>query len=258
MKKYAANKAAFIEPFGRVNSLQPMNATTTARPSFPVVAIGGLSLVIVVGFARTYYLRFLSDLPPMTVAVHIHGILSTLWLALHFTQAKLIAAKDYALHRRLGIFAALLGVVMIVQGGDMTIQSAANGHAPPGRDPIQFLTFSLGGVVIFAVFLVSALLLRKRRDWHQRLMFLASCVLILPAVGRLQFFLDPLGVPRRVVPSLVTLAFVAWPMINDWRKRGRPHIAWWIGGGALLASIPFRAWLGETAWWRPIGEWLVS
>lgn len=235
-----------------------MNTTTAARPSFPVVLIGALSLVIVVGFARTYYLRFLSDQPPMTVAVHIHGILSTLWLILHFTQAKLIAAKDYALHRRLGIFAVAIGALMIVQGGDMAIQSAANGHAPPGRDPVQFLTVSLGGVFMFVAFFASALLMRRKREWHQRLMFLASCVLILPAVGRLQFFFDQVEIPRRVVPGLVTVAFILWPMINEWRKRGRVHPAWWIGGGALVFSIPFRAWLGETAWWRPIGEWLVA
>lgn len=235
-----------------------MNTTTAARPSFPVIAIGALSLVIVVGFARTYYLRFLIDAPPMTLAIHIHGILSTLWLVLHFTQAKLIAARNFALHRNLGIFAAVVGAVMFVQGGEMAIQAAANGHAPPGRDPVQFLAVSLGGATLFGVFMTSALLLRRRREWHQRLMYLATCVLILPAVGRLQFFFDQLGIPRRVVPGLVTVAFVAWPMINDWRKRGSVHLAWWIGGGVLLGSIPFRVWLGETSWWRPIGEWLVS
>jgi hypothetical protein len=235
-----------------------MNTTTALRPSFPVIAIGALSLVIVAGFARTYYLRFLVDQPPLTVAAHIHGILSTLWLVLHFTQAKLIAARNFALHRNLGILAAAIGAAMFVQGGEMAIQAAANGHAPPGRDPIEFLAVSLGGASLFGAFMISALLLRRRREWHPRLMFLASCVLILPAVGRLQFYFDQVGIPRRVVPGLVTVAFLAWPMINDWRKRGSVHPAWWIGGGALLASIPFRVWLGQTDFWRPIGEWLVS
>jgi hypothetical protein len=258
MKKYAASKALFIESVQSVNRFGPMNTTTAARPSFPVLAIGALSLVIVIGFARTYYLRFLIDQPPMTVAVHIHGLLSTLWLILHFTQAKLIAANEYALHRRLGIFAAVVGAAMVVQGADMAIQSAANGHAPPGRDPVQFLTVSLGGATMFGAFLAGALLLRRKREWHQRLMFLASCVLILPAVGRLQFFFDQISIPRRLVPLLVTIAFVAWPMVNEWRKRGRVHPAWWIGGAVLIFSIPFRGWLGETAWWLPIGRWLVA
>jgi hypothetical protein len=235
-----------------------MNTTTAARPSFPVIAIGALSLVIVVGFARTYYLKFLGDAPPLTIAMHVHGILSTLWLVLHFTQAKLIAAKDFALHRRLGIFAALIGAAMAVQGGEMAIQAAANGHAPPGRDPVQFLAVSLGGATLFGAFMSTALLLRRKREWHQRFMFLASCVLILPAVGRLQFYFDQVGIPRRVVPALVTVAFLAWPVINDWRKRGRVHPAWWIGGAVLLGSIPFRGWLGQTPWWKELGTFLVS
>jgi len=234
-----------------------MNTTTAVRPSFPVLAIGALSLVIVIGFARTYYLRFLVDQPPMTVAVHIHGILSTLWLVLHFTQAKLIAAKDYALHRRLGILAAVIGTVMFVQGGEMAIQAAANGHAPPGRDPVQFLAVSLGGATLFGGFMTTALLLRRRREWHQRMMFLASCVLILPAVGRLQFVFDQFGIPRRVGPLLVTVAFIVWPMVNDWRKRGSVHLAWWIGGAVLLGSVPFRVWLGGTESWIGFAHGLI-
>jgi hypothetical protein len=235
-----------------------MNTTTAARPSFPVILIGALSLVIVAGFARTYYLRFLVDQPPLTVAMHVHGILSTMWLVLHFTQAKLIAAGNFALHRNLGILAALVGAAMAIQGGALAIQAAADGHAPPGRDPVQFLAISLGGATLFGGFLATALLLRRKREWHQRFMFLATCVLILPAVGRLQFLFDPLGIPRRLVPGLVTVAFLAWPMINDWRKRGRVHPAWWIGGAVLLGAIPFRVWLGQTEWWQKAGTFLVS
>jgi hypothetical protein len=47
-------------------------------------------------------------------------------------------------------------------------------------------------------------------------------------------------------------------MINDWRKRGSVHPAWWIGGGVLLGSIPFRVWLGQTEWWKEMGTFLVS
>jgi hypothetical protein len=235
-----------------------MNTTTAARPSFPVIAIGALSLVIVAGFARSYYLRFLVDQPPLTVAMHIHGILSTLWLVLHFTQAKLIAARNFALHRNLGIFAALVGAAMAVQGGQLAIEAAAAGHAAPGREPIAFLSVSLGGAVSFGAFMGAALWMRRKREWHQRLMYLATCVLILPAVGRLQFYFDQVGIPRRLVPMLVTVAFIAWPMVNEWRKTGKVHRAWWIGGGALVASIVFRGWIGTTEFWRPIGLWLVS
>lgn len=235
-----------------------MNTITATRTSFPVLAIGALVLVAVLGFARTYYLRFLIEPPPLTAAVHIHGFLSTLWLALHFTQAKLIAGGRVALHRSLGLFAAMVGAALVAQGADMAIEAAAHGHAPPTRDPIAFLTVSLGGMVTFGSFLIAALVLRRRREWHQRLMYLGSCVPIGPAVGRFQIYLDDFGVPRGVVPLAVTVAFMAWPMVNDLRRDGRVHRAWWIGGAAMLVSMILRPWLGTTEWWRAIGERLVS
>jgi hypothetical protein len=64
--------------------------TLSTRNRFPQIAVG---------FARTYYLRFLFDLPPLTQAAHLHGLISTLWLVLHFTQARLIAAHRVALHK---------------------------------------------------------------------------------------------------------------------------------------------------------------
>jgi hypothetical protein len=76
-------------------------------------------------------------------------------------------------------------------------------------------------------------------------------------VGRLQFLFDQVGIPRRVGPLMVTLAFIAWPMINEWRKRGSVHLAWWIGGGVLLLSVPLRGWLGGTEFWLGVAHPLI-
>ena len=71
-------------------------------PFYPWIAIA-LSLVVVAGFSRTYYLRFLSDLPPMTMLVHLHGLVFTAWLALFVAQTRLIAAHRVDLHMKLGV-----------------------------------------------------------------------------------------------------------------------------------------------------------
>jgi hypothetical protein len=36
-----------------------------------------LAALIVVAFARTYYLRFMSDLPPLSRLMQVHGLLFT-------------------------------------------------------------------------------------------------------------------------------------------------------------------------------------
>lgn len=233
--------------------------TTTLRSPFQAIIIAALCAAVVIGFARTYYLRLLFDLPPLTRAAHVHGILSTLWLALHFTQARLVVARRIDWHRTLGVITAIVGVFTFLQAGDFAITAAQTGHAPPGRSPQQFLSFSLGTTFMFGLFLFSALAMRRHRDWHKRLMLLATMVLLVPAIGRLDGLLHlHFGTPRTVLPQLVTIAFVAWAWWHDRQTRGSVHPAMLYGGPLLIAAIPFRSWLGTTDVWQSFAAWLLN
>jgi hypothetical protein len=234
-----------------------MNAIIRNR--FPVIAAVALATVMFLGFARTYYLRVFFELPPLARAAHLHGIIATLWLALHYTQAKLIAAHRADIHKRLGIFAAFVGFVLAAQSLDLAITNVGAGRAPPGRDPLQFLSVPIGTTLMFVLFLVSALALRRRREWHKRLMFFATLALLVPAIGRFDtLIMVPLGLPRRMLAVIVTIAFVAWAWRNDWKKLGHVHPAYVWGGIGLIVSIPLRGWIGMQDWWRPIAQWIVS
>jgi hypothetical protein len=234
-----------------------MNAIIRNR--FPVIAVVAVSAVMFAGFARTYYLKVLFDLPPLTVAAHLHGLLATLWLVLHYAQARLVAAHRVDIHRRLGIFAACVGYVSAFQALHLAIVGGAAGHAPLGRDPLQFLSVPIGTTLVFVSFLTAALVMRRKREWHKRLMFLATLALIVPAIGRIDGFVMPLlGLPRAILAIPITIAFVGWAWWNDRRKLGRVHPAYIYGGIALVLSVPLRRAIGFTDWWRPVAEWIVS
>jgi hypothetical protein len=234
-----------------------MNAIIRNR--FPAIAAVALSAVIFAGFARTYYLKFLFDVPPLTLAAHLHGLLATMWLVLHYTQAKLVAAHRVDIHKRLGIFAACVGYVSALQALHLGIARVTAGHAPQGRDPLQFLSVPFGTTLMFASLLTAALVMRRKREWHKRLMFLATLALIVPAIGRIDaLIMQPLGFPRFVLALWVTIAFVAWACWYDWRKTGRVHPAYLYGGLVLIVSVPLRRWIGMMDAWRPIAEWIVS
>jgi hypothetical protein len=233
--------------------------TYIARDRFPVLAAGALAAVMILAFGRTFYVKFLFDLPPLSRMAVLHGILATLWLGLHVTQARLVAAHRVDIHRNLGIVAALVGVALAVQALDLGITRVATGHAPPGRDPLQFLSVPIGTTTMFVLFLSGALVLRKKKEWHKRLMLLATMSLLVPAAGRLDsLVMLPLGLPRGLIALLLTGVFVAWAWVHDWRKRGRVHAAYFVGGLALLVSLPLRMWIGYTDAWRPIAEWIVG
>lgn len=186
-------------------------------------------------------------------------MLATIWIALHYTQARLIAAQRVDLHRRLGIAAAVVGLVLTLQTASFAIGTAAAGHAPPTRNPLQFLSVSLGNVTMFALYLAGGLVLRRYRDWHQRFMLFATLVMLGPAMGRLDIqIMEPLGLPRVILPLVATLAFVMWAVLSDWRRARRVHAAYIVGTIALVISFPLRRAVGGTDAWLSIAGWLVD
>lgn len=240
-------------------SLTPMNTMTATSPRLQTFLVTVLCATFIVAFARTFYLRFLFDVPPLARAGYIHGIIATLWVGLHYTQARLIAAHNVVVHKRLGIITATVGAVLVLQTLDMVFARTLAGQGPPGRDPLQFLSVQLATVILFTLFLTSALWLRKRREWHKRLMLLATMTLLAPAVARLDAFtLKALGGPPLVLPMAVTAAFLIWACIRDRRAIGRIHPALLYGGTLLLLSMPLRRWIGFADGWRPVAERLVD
>jgi FtsH-binding integral membrane protein len=232
---------------------------TIPRARFPTIAAAALAALIVLAFARTYYLRILFDLPRLELAAHLHGLIATLWLILHITQARLVAAHRIDLHMKLGVFTACVGIALAAQSLHLGIGSVAAGHAPPGRDPLQFLSVPIGTTLMFVLLSGSALVLRRKREWHKRLLFLATLALIVPAVGRIDtLIMMPPGLPRGALATWFTAAFVGWAWSDDWRKRGRVHPAYVVGGVALIASVPLRRWIGMQEWWTPIARWIVT
>lgn len=234
-----------------------MNTTILPTNRFPLVAATVVAAIVIVAFARTYYIKFLFDSPPLTLLEHVHGVIATAWIGLHVAQARLIAVRNVALHRRLGVCAALVGVALVVEAVWMAVEGARLGDAPPGRDPLQFLSVPIGTSTMFASFLTLALLLRKRREAHKRLMLLTTLTVLVPAAGRLEA-LELDGLPRGIFGLPLTAAVLVWAAINDWRTRGRVHPAYVLGGIALLISMPLRRWIGFQDFWMPVARWLVG
>jgi hypothetical protein len=92
-------------------------AATRERSSFFLVAHGVLLLIVLVGFAPSFYLR--STFPhvhQLPVFLHVHGAVLTGWFVLTVVQGWLIRSQRYRLHRKLGYFAAAYAAVVIMFG----------------------------------------------------------------------------------------------------------------------------------------------
>lgn len=221
---------------------------------------GALGLTVLAGFAPTYYLRLMDGGPsatlsggPFTRLVHLHGALFTSWMLLFIVQTALVASRRVAVHRRLGIAGAVLAAGMVVAGTRVAIATAARGSAPPGMTPLAFLIIPLFDMVLFATFVTIALIKRREKETHKRLMLLAYVSIVTAAVARLP------GVLAFGPPAFFGLSFlfVIAAAIYDFRTRGRVHRVYLWGGAFILISVPVRLAIASTAAWRALAELLT-
>jgi hypothetical protein len=116
----------------------------------------------------------------------VHGLFGLAWSVLLVVQANLVRVRKVALHRRLGVATLLVGVgvtlstlyifIVLWKGWDnMAVEVRANRLLLPG----------------FALALLLAWLRRGRADWHKRLVFAGSFLMLGPVLSRAY---DPLVV----------------------------------------------------------------
>jgi hypothetical protein len=224
------------------------------RSSFyPWIAIA-LALVTIAGFSRTYYFRFLSELPPMTVLVHLHGLLFTAWLALFVAQTRFIAAHRVDLHMKLGLTGiGLAAVIVVVSVWTIVVQAGVPLVRPSGLTNTQHPLIGLTSTALFAAFIALGIATRRRGGLHKRYMMLAMLAALSPAASRLATTLGLFEYRHVFVPGIAAV-FVIACLVHDWRKYRVVHPVYVIGGALIVASWPWRNVAAKQEWWQPIGE----
>jgi uncharacterized membrane protein YozB (DUF420 family) len=208
---------------------------STARPVYLGAAVA-IALVMFVGFARNYYLREWFGTRAITFMVHVHGLVMTGWVALFLTQVLFVAKHRIDLHRRLGVFGAVLAALVLVLGV-CTITQSIQRQIPQAGPVVFALAFvAFDGVIlcVFAGLVLLALLKRRRSEWHKRLMLLAMISLLPPAFGRFvaYFTLEHVEI---IVFGLMSLSVLAC-LGMDLRRHRVVHPAFVLGGALVILS----------------------
>lgn len=213
-------------------------------------------LVVFAGFAPTYYLKSAFGTPDLSTLKHVHGLVMTAWFALFLVQVRLVATGHTAVHRKLGVAGTLLALLVLVVGTSLGVASARAGATPAGLPPLVFLVLPLGEMVIFAVLVTAAVVLRKRGPYHKRLMLLATIAMISPAIARLPFDFVQSGGPLVffALTDLVILACIAFDTV----KNRRIHPAFAAGLTFVIVVQIGRLALSQTAAWMSFAKWLVT
>ena len=213
-------------------------------------------LIVLAGFARTYYLKPFFGTPDLpNRIVHLHGIVMTAWVLLFITQISLAATRRTRVHQRLGIAGGVLAALVVIVGVLTALFAAARGHTP-GPPALAFLVVPLGDMLVFSVLIGLALYFRRKLQVHKRLMLLAAINLLTPAIARIPLSFITNGGPLAFfgLTDLVLLGFVAW----DTFKHRRLHPVFLWGTVFLIAMQPLRLLLAGTTVWMNFAAALVS
>lgn len=211
-----------------------------------------LAILVTGGFALNLAAGRSSFAVPLVY--HLHAFVFFGFIALYVTQASLAASGNLALHRRLGLLAAIWIPLMTVLATWLTFATLRLLGGPPFFAQSEFLAVNLFHIAAFAGLGFAAFALRRRPDWHKRLMFGAMVTVGAPGIARLLPL--PLLVPYAfpVLFALVSLFPIAG-MAMDKRVNGRVHPAWWWALLVPIAALLLGEVLGATGYTR---EWVAG
>jgi hypothetical protein len=242
----------------------------TAR-RFYVWMAGACALIAFGGFAPTYWLQLAPGTFVGTPLLHLHGWLFSAWPLYLLLQTTLVARGLVRRHRAWGLLGVSLATAMVLVGfavaNDVLARRLAAGYGDAAR---AFHIASISMVTLFGVFVGAAIVYATRPEIHKRLMLLATISTLPPAIARLFLAVSVgvapglrpgLGAPRTVqgvlAPALIADLLILAAVIYDMRTRGRPHAAYVIGGGIMLAVQILRAPVSTSHWWYAVADFLA-
>jgi uncharacterized membrane protein YozB (DUF420 family) len=207
---------------------------------------------------------------PLSLLVTLHALVSVAWLLLFLTQATLVATARTPVHRRVGVFGAVLTVAFIVLGYFTVIAQARRGFdlsgdigrlAPPGTETVGLAAIGLLFFFFqFAVLVGAALLYRDRPAVHKRLMLLAllGALAPTPAAHLIGYWVAP-GPLARILFPVAALFFLPLSALHDKMTEGRVHpVSLWVPLLLVGSGLLFNVGITPSASWRRFAAWLIQ
>ncbi len=211
-------------------------------------------IAIFIGFAPSFYLfqtvSYPRPNPTLTPLVIAHGIALTGWLAIFYTQIRLVAAKRRDIHRQLGVWGFALAVLIIPLAYLTATHAIARGTHPPIIDAESWSVVPLMALPPMILMLIMGWRNRMDPQAHKRFMLLFTLMTIEPGVGRWPIF--PPVMAGHVAGGLVAFAFVIPLILWDRKTIGGLHWATKWGLGALIFGYFVRYPIWALGFWPDV------
>lgn len=213
---------------------------------------------VAIGFSTTYFIPGPRGLLNIPWIVHLHGWAAMAWVLFLFAQVMLVRFNQSKLHRRAGKAAIPLALTIWATGIAVGIWAAERDLPSQGDFALTALAGTATSLTMFLALVIAAVTLRRRPDWHKRVMLLATVVVLWPAFFRFRHLMP--FVPR---PELwLGLLLADLPiLVGAWRDHlrwGEVHPAWKWLGSAVFIEQAFELWAFVSGVMTPLGRMLYA
>lgn len=237
------------------------SGTTSGRWFYTGMALAMLS-VAVAGFLPSL-VQPSARRAPVNFLAAAHGIVFFGWLLIYLVQSRLIANRQVALHRKVGIAASLVLALMVPLGYATTVAMVRRGYDLSGdlridQDPASAASFQFIDIFLFGLLAVAALVYRYRPEAHKSLMLFANIKLMSAPLAHVLGHNPTLAaLPGAIIMFPISAFLIAAIARDYWMiKKVRPLTLVLATVGFLSGPICAFV-LGPSASWHRIVAWLV-
>ncbi len=223
---------------------QPLNAFLSRYFYFSMALI--MAGLVVWGFSKTVNASLFHANPPRPLLLWLHGAAFSTWVVFYIAQSALVRVHKVGVHRFLGWFGAALASAMVVLGLTTAIvMTRFDTLVLHQKDVAAFLSIPFEDMIVFGSCIAMAIYWRKKPDYHRRLIFMASCVLMDAAIGRFDFVFNN----NLFYPGLDLLIVLG--MLRDWKVEGRIHkvYLYTLPPMMVLQTVAVYVWRANPGWW---------
>jgi hypothetical protein len=215
-----------------------------------------IAVVVMYGFSFTIEKNLIHPALPRPLLLYVHAAVFSGWLVFFILQTALVRTRNVLLHRRIGLFGAVMGIAIVLLGVSTAITMARFNMIQLHRnDAESFLMIPLFDMLCFGTTLGLAVLWRKKPEYHRRLMLVAVCALTAAAFGRFPQWLLPSVYFYSGVDLLILLG-----VIRDLIVNGRVHQVYlyvlplFVVGQTIVTYTVFH----QLSYWQKIAHTIMG
>lgn len=208
---------------------------------------------VVAGFSQTIDDRLLhpSIAPPRILWVHAAAF--STWILFFILQSALVRTRNVQWHRTLGWAGVVLAAIMVPLGVVTAIRMVHfETYSLHMLHRYAFLAVPFFDISSFGLCMALAIAWRRKPEFHRRLVFFATCALLVAAFARMDH-----AYPRQHNLSYVGVdLMLALGMGRDWLVNRRIHTVYRVGVPLYYVLQCFVLYLASVGpdWWVRIGR----